>query len=362
MELTAPLEAVKAALEVARFTTTSGASALAGVHVSVSKNTAVFTGYNGEQSARTSITVKASADGELLLSRPAVEYINALPSASQLQLKVSADSVKISCGSLGATMRLEPATNFPKVPFPATAGTTLPSAALRNGLREVRPSAAAPTSSRPVLAGVLFEVVEGELRLVATDSYRLALTKIANSPLADGTRFTLPIKAVTELERALSRTESVSLTVSDINVCFEIGNLKLTSHLIADKFPAYGPIIPAVQAPGMVSVAADAMLEAVKRLKIVASNENRAVRVSCTDGVVSISTQSPVGDKVVEPLEATVTGVVPDFAVHVDNLATAVQSLGSEAVLVSIHDPLKPILVTRPGDESAKQIVMPIRV
>lgn len=362
MELTAPLETVKAALEVARFTTTSGASALAGVHVSVSKNTAVLTGYNGEQSARTSLTVKASADGELLLSRPAVEYINALPSASQLLLKVSADSVKISCGSLNATMRIEPATNFPKVPFPASAGITVSSAALRNGLREVRPSAAAPTSSRPVLAGVLFEVVEGELRLVATDSYRLALAKIANSPLADGTRFTLPVKAVTELERALSRTESVSLTVSDTNVCFEIGNLKLVSHLIADKFPAYGPIIPVVQAPGMISVQTDAILEAVKRLKIVASNENRSVRVSCADGVVSISTQSPVGDKVIEPLAATITGTVPDFAVHVDNLATAVQSLGSDLVLISIHDPLKPILVTRPGDESAKQIVMPIRV
>jgi len=362
MELTAPLDSVKAALEVARFTSTSGASALSGVHLTVSKNAAVFTGYNGEQSARTSITVKASADGELLLSRPAVEYINALPATGQLQMKVATDSVKISCGTLSATMRLESAANFPKVPFPASAGVSLPAAALRNGLREVRAAAAAPTSSRPVLAGVLFEVVDGELRLVATDSFRLALSALEKSPLPNGTRFTLPIKAVAELERALARSDKVSVTVSDINVCFETGNLKLSSHLIADKFPTYGPIIPAVEAPGMVTVPTDALLEAVKRLKIVASNENRSVRVSCTDGVVSISTQSPVGDKVIEPLDAKVSGTVPDFAVHVDNLASAVQSLGSETVIVSVHDPLKPVLITRPADTKSKQIVMPIRV
>jgi DNA polymerase-3 subunit beta len=362
MELTAPLDAFKAALEVSRFTTTSGASALAGVHLSVSKNSATFTGYNGEQSARTSMPVKATADSELLLSRPTVEYINALPANAQLKINVSSDSLKITCGALSATMRLEPATNYPRIPFPSTAGVALSASSLRNGLREVRASAAAPTSSRASLAGVLFEVVNGELRLVATDSFRLALNTIANSSLPEGTRFTLPIKAVAELERALARSEEVSVTVSDNNVCFETGSLKLSSHLIADKFPTYGPIIPAIEAPGMVEASADEMLEAVKRLKIVASNENRAVRVSCTEGVVSIATQSPIGDKVVEPLGASVSGTVPEFAVHVDNLAAAVQSLGSDKVRISIHEALKPILITRPGDETSKQVVMPIRV
>lgn len=362
MELKAPLEQIKTALEVSRFTATSGAPALAGVHVMVKGKTAQFTSYNGEQAARTSAQVTTTGDGEAILPRPAVEYINALPAGSQLTVKFDADSVKISCGKLSATMRTEAATNYPRVPFPETPGVALQPAALRKGLREVHNAAASSTSSHANLAGVLFEVVDGELRLATTDSYRLAVATLGASPLPDGTRFTLPIKAVAELERALAKSDTVKLTVSDINACFETESLKLSSHLIAAKFPAYGPIIPGPNAPFTITADSTEVLEAIKRLKIVAPRENRTVRVSCTDGVVSISSKSTSGDTAVEPLSAKVSGTVPDFGVNVDYLADSVAALGSDSVVISIHDPMKALLMTRPGDEKTKQVMMPIRI
>jgi DNA polymerase-3 subunit beta len=362
MELKAPLEQIKTALEVSRFTALSGAPALAGVHVMVNGKAAQFTGYNGEQAARTTTAVTASGDGEAILPRPAVEYINALPSGSQLTIKFESDSVKISCGKLSATMRTDAASNFPKVPFPTSNGVSLPASALRKGLREVHNAAASASSSHQNLAGVLFEVVDGDLRLVTTDSYRLAVTSLGTSPLPAETRFTLPIKAVAELERALAKSDTVKVTVSEINACFETDSLKLSSHLIAAKFPAYGPIIPAPNAPSTITATSAEILEAIKRLKIVAPRESRSVRVSCTDGVVSISTKSTSGDMAVEPLTATTSGTVPDFGVNVDYLADAVAALGSDSVKVSIHDPMKAILMTRPGDEKTKQVMMPIRI
>jgi DNA polymerase III sliding clamp (beta) subunit (PCNA family) len=53
---------------------------------------------------------------------------------------------------------------------------------------------------------------------------------------------------------------------------------------------------------------------------------------------------------------------MPDFAVNVDYLADAVSALSSDEICLSIHDPLKPLLMTRPGDDSSKQIMMPVRV
>jgi len=362
MELKAPLEQVKTALEVSRFTALSGAPALAGVHIAVSGKTAQFTSYNGEQAARTSAAVSASGDGEAILPKTAVDYINALPSGSQLSIKFDADSVKISCGKLSATMRTESATNFPKVPFPATSGVSLPAAALRKGLREVHNAAASATSNHPNLAGVLFEVVDGDLRLATTDSYRLAVASLGASPLPAETRFTLPIKAVAELERALAKSDTVKITVSEVNACFETDSLKLSSHLIAAKFPAYGQIIPAPNAPATIKADATEVLEAIKRLKIVAPRESRSVRVSCTDGVVSISSKSATGDLAVEPLSATTSGEVPDFGVNVDYLADAVSALGSDSVVIGIHDPMKALLMTRPGDDKTKQVMMPIRI
>lgn len=361
MDIKAPLDIIKTALEVARFTATSGAPALAGVHVALKDGAAEFTGYNGEQAARTKIAATGT-NGEGLLPRPAVEYINALPSGSQLHLSFGSDSVKIVCGKLSATMRTEPPTNYPKIPFSDAPGAELEASTLRNGLREVRAAAAAATSSRPALAGVLFDVADGELRLVTTDSYRLAVSKLVNSPFTDGVRITVPIRAITELERALARTEKVTIRISDVNACFETDTMKLTTHLISDKFPAYGQIMPNASAPVSITASSVETLEAIKRLKIVAPRENRSVKVSAANGGISISTTATSGDTALEPLAAKVNGTVPDFAVNVDYFADAITSLGSENYTIAINDPLKPLLMTRPGDEATKQVMMPIRI
>lgn len=362
MEVKIPLEKLKTALDVARFTTTSAAPVLAAVHVACSGGTLECTAYDGETGARVAVTATSADDGAGLLPRPAVEYINALPAAGEVHLTFDTGSVKIACGTLGATMRTEDPANYPKISFADNDGVDLPAAALRNGIRQVRAAAAAAGSSRPALAGVLFEVTNGELRLVTTDSYRLAVTTLGSTTIDDGARITVPIRAVNELERFLAKAGSVTVRLADISVCFEVEHIKLMTRLIAEKFPNYGAIVPAPNAPMGITAGADGILESIKRLKIVAPRENRSVRVSCKDGAVSISTTAATGDAAVEPVDATTAGDVPDFAVNVDYLADAITALGSETVHIAIHDPLKPLLLTRPGDDSTKQIMMPIRV
>lgn len=362
MELKAPLAQIKTALEVSRFTASSGSPALFGVHIEVKGKSAQFTGYNGEQAGRTTAALSSGVDGEGLLPRSAVEYINALSDSADLHLTFTADSVKIVSGKVSATMRVESPSNYPKVPFATSAGVEIAAAKLRNGLKEVRAAAASATSNRPGLAGVLFDTVDGELRLVTTDSYRLAISTLAGSPFENGTQITVPIRAVAELDRVLSRADKVTMKVSPNNVSFETDSMKLSSHLIAAKFPAYGQIVPANKAPSSMTASSDEILEAIKRLKIVAPRENRSVKVSCQDGVVSISTVVTTGDTAVEPLAASTSGDLPSFGVNVDYLADAVQALGSETVKLSVHDPLKPLLLTRPGDEDGKQVMMPIRI
>lgn len=362
MELKAPLEKVKSALEVSRFTASgSGAPALTGVHVNVSNGIAEFTGFDGESRARTNLAVSSSTDGAGVLPRPAVEYLNALPPGGEVSVSFSSSEVRIACGSLSAKMRTDDPANYPKVPFAETDGVEIASSDLRKAIREVRNAAASPTAGRPAMAGMHFDVVDGELRLVTTDGYRLAIARLANSPLPDGTNLTVPLRAVNELERALAKSNKVIVRVEEQHVCFEVEHMKLASTLIAVKYPPYASIVPSSNAPSSVRASSNAILESIKRLKIVAPRENRSVKVNCTDGVVSISTTSISGDTATEPIVATVAGDVPDFAVNVDYLAEAVQALDGTEVVIAVHDPLKPLLMTRPGDESTKQVMMPIR-
>jgi DNA polymerase-3 subunit beta len=361
MEFKAPLQDIKAALDVARFTGSVGAPVLTTLHIALTNGVAEFTGFDGETGARTSVKVSSGKSGAGLLPRSAVEYINALPSGD-VELVFTTSNVKITCGSLSATMRSDDPANYPKVPFADNDGVDLSAAELRSGIKQVRAAAAPAGSTRVSLSGVLFESVNGEFRLVSTDSYRLAVVSMPNSPLQDGLRVTVPIRAIGELERMLTRADKVTVRMTPQNVCFELGNVKLTTRLIAEQFPNYAAIIPAPSAPVTVKASSSEILESIKRLKIVASKENRSVKVSSTNGKLTITAASAFGDSASEPVNATISGKMPDFAVNVDYLADAVSALSSDEICLSIHDPLKPLLMTRPGDDSSKQIMMPVRV
>ena len=71
-------------------------------------------------------------------------------------------------------MRTIPATEFPRLPEPTGDAVTLDNGDLKEALRQVV-SAASTDDSRPILTGVLMSADGDGLRLVATDSYRLAV-------------------------------------------------------------------------------------------------------------------------------------------------------------------------------------------
>lgn len=360
MQFTADLVTLKAVLaDVARFTSGSTNAGLASAHITVESNTATFTGFDGESGIRVSTAVTNSVDGTALLPRQLLDYVSALPAGS-VAVAVDANMAKVTSGSLSAKFRCDDPAHYPVVSFLDSEPTALPTAALQNGLKQARIAAAAPTSNRPALCGVLFEVNESSMRLVATDSYRLALATVASSTLPDGTRCTLPIRAVNELDRLLSRVPNVDVRLSDTSATFTFGNVVLTTRLLSQAFPNYGAIIPAASEVGF-TVDAAAVAESVKRLKIVAPKETRSLRVSTADGVVTLSTTSASGDAVVEPIAATVAGSPPEFAVNIDYFAEAIATVGTETVAVSVTDALKPLLITGTAGDSIKHVVMPVR-
>jgi DNA polymerase III subunit beta len=346
--------------DVARFTSGAGLSSLASVHVEVAGKSATFTGFDGETGACATVAVSDTADGAALLPKPLVDYVAAL-SDGPVVLEVTGNEAKVSAGRLSAKFRVEDASHYPAVSFLDAEPATLAAADLRAGLKQARIAAAGPTSNRTALTGVLFEVADGELRLVATDSYRLAMAQIPSSPFEDGIRRTIPIRAINELERLLGRVEKVEVRLSETAATFTVADVLLTTRLIGHEFPNYAPIIPSAP-PTAFTVSAAAVSESVKRLKIVAPKENRALKVSAADGVVTLSAASAAGDAVVEPIEATLVGAPPDFAVNIDYFAEAVATLGTEDVTVSVTDAVKPLLLTSASNPSAKHVVMPVRV
>ena len=111
------------------------------------------------------------------------------------------DKLEIAAARSRFSLRTFPVDDFPILPEPPAPVTSLPAAGLVDALRQVV-RAASNDDARPLLTGVLVASEGTGIRLVATDSYRLALRDLAgNDAKLDAAQILVPARALAELQR-----------------------------------------------------------------------------------------------------------------------------------------------------------------
>ncbi len=251
---------------------------LVGSHLSV-------TGTDIELWITVSVDVDGSEDGVAVLpARIASEVVRSLQPGA-VSFAVDDAEASITSGRFQSSIRTLPAEEYPKLPVPAEAAVTLDADALAEALHQVVP-AASSDDARPILTGVLFAAEGDGLRLVATDSYRLAVRDLpGTSVLSDDQTVLVPSRALKEVERQLGSAKSLTMRLGEREADFEItldgATTRLTTRLIEGEFPNYRQLIPSTY-PNVLSVGRDALGEAVRRVKLMA-REATPVRLSMGD-------------------------------------------------------------------------------
>ena len=125
------------------------------------------------------VGAKVEEEGAITLpARLLADYVGLLSAGEPLQLELKGKRAHLSCGRFEANISGIDAEEFPAIPS-LDGGTSLqiPAPTLKEAIGQVV-FAAAPDDSRPVLAGVLMTVQEGQLTLAAADGFRLAVRKV----------------------------------------------------------------------------------------------------------------------------------------------------------------------------------------
>lgn len=106
--------------------------------------------------------------------------------------------------------------------------------------------AAAYSETQPEISGILFSIGDGELKLVATDRYRLAEKSIKITDKSAAKNIIVPNKAIQELNRILNVSEEgeVIFYISQNQIMFKFDNTEIVSRLIDGQYPDYKQIIP----------------------------------------------------------------------------------------------------------------------
>ncbi len=302
----------------------------------------------GEEDGTTVVPARLTSDIVRSLGDPKVEF------------SVGADEVLISAGRSQFSVRPMSVDDYPRLPSPAADAVTLPAAEFGEALRQVV-RAASSDEARPILTGVLLAAEGDGLRLVATDSYRLAVRDlVGTSVLAADQKVLIPSRALHELQRLLGGAQEITLRLGERDATFEVGSARVTTRLIEGEFPNYRQLIPASY-PNKLTVSRDALADAVRRVKILARDAT-PVRLQITaEGLRLTAVAQDVGN-VEDELDATSEGAELTVAFNPDYLASGIEAAAADEITLETLDALKPAIVRGVGKPDFLYLLMPVRV
>ncbi len=325
-----------------------------------------FSATNLEVSIQYFIPAEVKSEGSITIPAKLLSsYVN-LMKDEKIELEVvSGDSVQIKSPSSQTKIKGINSTEFPVIPKVEKENTFRVDRKILETAIAQTAFAASTNTSRPVLSGVLFDVNKDELKVVATDSYRLAEKTIT---LKEKTNLDIecivPARTIMELGKILSRAEEeeVELSVSKNQVMFVVGDVQLMSRLIEGKFPPYEKVIPK-ETKTKLEVLDEALANVVRRVSLFARENNNSIKITATnDGKLTVATdETRVGEEKAE-LDVKIQGENNKISLNAQYLLDVLNFIQSEDVLFEIDDKLSPAVVRPLKEKDYVYIIMPLKV
>ncbi len=359
-------------------TTTS--MALAGVRIESEGNRLMVIGTDLDLTVHVSTEAIGLSDGVCVVpSKLLTDIVRSLEPGA-VTIEAEQDKVEISAARSRFSLQTFPSDDFPSLPQPPAPTTLLPAASLVNALRQVV-RAASNDEARPLLTGVLMAAEGTGIRLVATDSYRLALRDIeGRNEALDTAQILVPARALAELQRlsalgvdarepkgAPDKTDGgtsapmVGLSIGEHDVTFTAGNVQVSTRLLDGSYPDYRQLIPA-EYPNHLHVGKDSLLDALRRVRLVVRDNMTPVRLSMRQGGVDLTVVSQEVGDASETVDADFEGTDLTIAFNPTYLIDGVDAVMGDEVLLETIDATKPATVRGAEQSEFRYLLMPVRV
>ncbi|HZR15054.1 MAG TPA: DNA polymerase III subunit beta [Acidimicrobiia bacterium] len=334
---------------------------LSGLRVTASGSDLELVGSDLELTIRVHAPAQSDDDGVAVVpARLFGDIVRALE-PGPVDVHVHDDEAHITSGRSSFSLRVLAAEDFPRLADVGGAAVQVEAPALAEALRQVVP-AASKDDARPILTGVLLTSASGGLRLVATDSYRLAVRDLQGvSMLEPGQRVLVAGKALSEVQRLLG-DGTIDVTLADRDAKFGIGPAEVTTRLIEGEFPNYEQLIPSGY-PNRLTVDREALGEAVRRVRLVGQGRDAApIRLAMSTAGVELSAVAQEVGEAREMVEAKYEGGDLTAAFNAQFLLDGIESVTSSEVVVETVDALKPATLRATDGGDFLYLLMPVRI
>jgi DNA polymerase-3 subunit beta len=335
-------------------------------------NILINAGSKGMQMTATDLEVelktKASAtcEGETDFTVPArklLDITKALPEGAVIKLDINEDKAKLQSGRSRFSLGVLPAQDYPVIePIPSNTVFHIKEAIIKR-LIEKTQFAMAQQDVRYYLNGMLLEILNGDIRTVATDGHRLALSQyesVINKEI--NAQVILPRKAVIELGRLLKeREDEIKIELSNSYIRVLLEDAVFTSKLIDGRFPEYQRVMP-TGSDKEVESEKSSLKQSLVRASILSNEKYRGIRFSIQDNLLQLQAHNPEQEEAEEELEIKYQGEELKIGFNVGYLIDAISVIDEDEVIIELKDSNSSAMIYGKGNKESKYVIMPMRI
>ncbi len=276
---------------------------------------------------------------------------------------VGAKTLNMVCGRAKTSMQCANPAEFPDMTFTGDQyAISLPQKELRDMIRQTVFSTA-QEDSKPILTGVLIELNEDTLSLVALDGFRLALRRTVLKMSGEGEKeAVVPAKSINEIARILTDSdETVQLSFTKTHVQMDLGHTRVMARLLDGNFIRYRQILPTTQNT-RVRVSRVELLESIERAMLLArEGNNNLVRFSIALGHLQLTANSSIGS-IDENISVEINGNDIEIAFNARYFSDVLKVLEDEYIYLDMNNNVSPCVVRSIQGDGFYYLILPVRI
>lgn len=294
-----------------------------------------------------------------------LDILRTFPSNTEVTLTKSENRLQINAGKSRFSLQILPADDFPRMvkeDVPEIT-LTLQQQEFKNLLHLVQ-YAVAQQDIRYYLNGLLLLVEGKHLKVIATDGHRLGYASIELEDQWERKETIIPRKTVLELSKLLVDSEKpIVIEIFQKKVRFAFSDTVLFSKVIEGKFPDFNRAIPENNTKQF-NINRLNFLQGLQRVAILsnASEKFRGVRLIISNGTLSIVCKNSEQEEAQDDLEIEYNQDTIDISFNITYLLDVLNNLNSDSVQCAFENANSSTLITIPGNDHFKYVVMPMRL
>jgi DNA polymerase III subunit beta len=295
------------------------------------------------------------------------EIVRELPD-EPVHVQTRADQIELRCGRARFKLNGLPAEDFPALPQVSFEGGWAANGKDLLSLVRHTSFAVSTEETRPVLNGVLWELRDGEMRMVATNGHRLARMRIPAGPsLETTTQLIVPPSALQQVQRLFAGDEEIHVGREGNHLGFRSERTEVYTRLIEGTYPNYEQVIPRDNDKHAI-VQRKPLESAIRRVAAVASDQTHRIRLEFTRDRMNFNVLTPDLGEAHDELEVSYEGEDLAIGFNANYLLEVLRYMGTDEVRMSFKAPeraatLEPVPEQENGEGMDYLcLVMPLRL